>query len=113
MIFTIFRDFSGFFQFYFRFKTFKINKNDKKRLFFARVPCECDVALRATWQRHAGPRGAYAAYLFIYIYIIYIVRVFSLPYIGRVFKPSNLSGVINPIDFFHFFCVGLSPTQLS
>ena len=68
MIFIIFMDFSRFFRFYFRFKTFKIIKKMTKRiLFFARVPCGCDVALGATWQRHAGPRGAYVAYILIYI----------------------------------------------
>ena len=80
----------------------------KSILVFARVPRGCDVALRATWQRQAGPRGAYAAYIYIYIfYIFYIVRVFSLPYIERVFKPSNLSGLINPTGFTNLFRVGL------
>ena len=47
-------------------------KNDKRILFFARVPRGCDVALRATWQRHAGPRGAYAA-LYIFYYYNYFI----------------------------------------
>ena len=66
------------------------------------------MALRATWQRHAGPRDAYAAYVYVYIfYIIYIVRVFSLPYFGMVFETSNPSGVIKPTGFTNLFRVGL------
>ena len=35
-----------------------------------RVPRGCDVARKATWQSHAGPRGAYTAQ---YLYLSYIV----------------------------------------
>ena len=38
-------------------------------------PRGCDVALWATWQRHAGPRGIYYIY---YLFILYIKGVFSL-----------------------------------
>ena len=82
MIFIIFRDFSGFFQFNFQFKTFKIINNlTKMCLLFARAPRGCDVALRATWQRHTGSRGAYATHIH-YIHIVYIL------YIIRGIQPS-------------------------
>ena len=56
-------DFSNFI---FQFKTFKINKKmTKSILIFAQVPRGC-VALRATWQCHAGPRGVR-----IFIFILY------------------------------------------
>ena len=67
----------------------------------------------ATW--HSGPRGsatrAHSApkrriYTYIF-YIFYIVGVFSLPYIKRVFKPPNPSGLINPTGFTNLFCVRL------
>ena len=60
-------------------------KTNKKLFLFRAVPCGCDVALRATWQRHVGPHGAYVAFniFIIYLHTIYI-RVFSLAYIGRV-----------------------------
>ena len=54
----------------------------KRFSFFARVPRGCDVALRATWQRHVGPRGAYAGCIIIFIiHIAYTLYkwVFSLP----------------------------------
>ena len=36
-------------------------------------PRGCDVALKATWQRHAGPRGAYMAdVMCIFIFIVII-----------------------------------------
>ena len=55
MNFLIFRDFSGFFRFYFRFKTFKIiKKNDKKGDDFRAGP----TWVRCGTQGHvAQPRG--------------------------------------------------------
>ena len=43
---------------------------------FTRDPRGCDVALRAMWQRHVGPRGAYAAMwrmrdIYIYYNMVY------------------------------------------
>ena len=71
MIFTIFRDFSGFFRFYFRFKTFKIIKKMIKRgMIFARVPRGCDVARKATWQRLRGAEVTRGQYLYL-SYIVY------------------------------------------
>ena len=68
--FSIFRDFFWIFSEFISILNNKNElKNDKSFLFFARVPHGCDVALRATWQRHAGPRGAYAAYRYIYHYL--------------------------------------------
>ena len=57
MIFTIFKDFLDFSDFIFDLKTFKINKKMQKVINSRAGPRGCDVALRATWQRHAGPRG--------------------------------------------------------
>ena len=77
----------------------KIIKIKAKSSLFPGGPRGCDVALRATWQRHAGPRSGYAVY--IYIYVLHIL------YIGRVFKPLNPLGVINPMGFTNLFRVGL------
>ena len=67
MIFTTFRDFSEFFlifnDFIFYLNRSKINKN-KKNTFCARDPRGCDVARKATWQRHADPRSAYVARIY-------------------------------------------------
>ena len=74
-----FRDFfwisPDFFLFKFLFKNIK--KIIKK---WARDPRGCDVARKATWQRHADSRSAYVAHIYYYIIIIiYIVKgVFSL-----------------------------------
>ena len=73
-----FYNFQGFFRIFLLLFSienhFEKNKKNKKRgLDFAGVPRGCDVALRATWQRHAGPRGAYAAYTYMYdLYSLYI-----------------------------------------
>ena len=77
MNFLIFRDFSGFFLNYFRFLMIKSElKRLKRGYIFTRDPRGCDVALRATWQRHAGPReclhGAEVTRDIIYIYSYYI-----------------------------------------
>ena len=69
-----------------------MNKKITKRgLYFARDPHGCDVARKATWQRHADPRSAYVAHYTysIYFIIIYIKWVFSLPYMGRVINSLN------------------------
>ena len=60
--FYIFWDFSGFFLINFTIlNNKKYLKKGKKDIYFARDPRGCDVACKAKWQRHAGPRGAYAA----------------------------------------------------
>ena len=65
------------------------------------------MALRATWQRHAGPRDAYAAYIIIYfIYILYIMGIQPSVY-RKGIQPIRSSGVINPTFFFNLFRVGL------
>ena len=44
----------------------------KKRVQSARDPRGCDVARKATWQRHADPRSAYVArYTYIYLFNLY------------------------------------------
>ena len=86
----------------------------KRILFFARVPRGCDVALRATWQRHAGPRGAYAAlYIFFIIIIItiYSIKFFSLPYIGRGFRTLLIVGSYKPDDLLYSFPCGTNPHE--
>ena len=71
------------------------------------------MALRAMWQRHAGPHGIYAAYTYTYIFnIVYIMGIQPSIY-RKGFQPTNPSGLINPTGFTNFFRVGLSPTQLS
>ena len=70
--FSNLKDFFWIFLIYFMiFLMLKIRfKNAKMVYIFARDPRGCDVALRATWQRHAGPRGAYAA---LHILIIIVI----------------------------------------
>ena len=85
LILGIFLEYS---EFIFDFKSFKIIKNNIKRgLIFVRATW-CDVALRATWQRHAGPseclRGAEVTrgcYLYL-SYIGFIIYI-GLPIIER------------------------------
>ena len=62
---------------------------------------------------HTGPRSAYAAYTYTYIFsIVYIMGIQPSVY-RKGIQPTNLSGLINPTCFTNFFHVGLSPTQLS
>ena len=62
MNFLIFRDFfPNFSKLILRFLMIKtITIKAKMGFIFARDPRGCDVARKATWQRHAGPGGAYA-----------------------------------------------------
>ena len=50
----------------------KLNKNAKKGLLFRAGSRGCDVALRATWQHHASPRGKVTCAI-IYIYILHTI----------------------------------------
>ena len=60
--FSIFRDFFWIFLNLFQFLNDKNElKKGKKQFNFRAGPRGCDVALRATWQCHVSPRGAYAA----------------------------------------------------
>ena len=68
-------------------------KEDPKFVFIRAGPCGCDVALRATWQRQAGPRGIYIYYIFI---ITIYIKFFNLAYMGRGFRSYKPSGLINP-----------------
>ena len=57
MNFLIFRVFIEFSEFIFDLNILKtIKKLLKRGLIFVRVPRGCDVARKATWQSHAGPR---------------------------------------------------------
>ena len=109
--FSIFRDFSRIFKtvflFYFRFLIIK--KKIKKR--GARGPRGCDVARKATWQRHVDPRSAptWREYILYYIILIYIKGVFVLPYMGRVI-PLETVGLFKPDGFSNIFRVGLTHT---
>ena len=72
MIFTIFRDFS---RFNFRFKTFKLIKNDKKGVNFCAGPTWVRRGTGAMWQSHAGPRECLRGTEVTrgcYLYLIYI-----------------------------------------
>ena len=77
--------FSRFFWIQFAIFMLKLNKKCRKRFYFRAGSRGCDVARKATWQRHTGPRGAYAAKWHMRdIYIYYnIVYKYSLPLIGR------------------------------
>ena len=72
---------------------FNVKNNYKKRKkggIFARDPHGCDVARKATWQHHAGPRGAYAARCDVYIIYTLLLRVIvhiSIPY-SELTNPS-------------------------
>ena len=76
-----------------------------------RGPRGCDVARKATWQRHADPaqrlRGA--IYTYIFIYLLSINKFFVLPYMGRVISLETV-GSYKPDGFQNVFRVGLSST---
>ena len=76
----------------------------KSVLFFARVPRGCDVALWATWQHHAGPRGVH---IFIFILHILYSRGIQPSVDWKGIQPISSSGLINPTCFFNLFRVGL------
>ena len=74
------------------------------------------MALRATWQRHAGPRDAYAAQCdggIIHIYRKYMVyRTYkSFDYRKIISIPLISSHIINPPPYFNLIRVGLSSTE--
>ena len=77
-------------------------------VYFRAGPRGCDVALTATWQRHAGPRGVY-----MYLYILYsLYNIGIQPSVVRKgIQPIKPSGLINLTGFTNIFRVGLSPTQ--
>ena len=63
-----------------------------------------------------GPRGAYAARVYIYIvYLFHIVSIMGIQpsVVRKGIQPIKPSGLINPTGFTNIFSVGLSPTQLS
>ena len=66
MDFIILRIFSDFFyEFIFYYKLIKMNLKRQKVVYIRAGPRGCDVALRAMWQRHAGPRGVYTFIIII------------------------------------------------
>ena len=67
-----FRIFKTAFPILFSILNNKINKLKVKK--GARGPRGCDVARRATWQRHAGQRSAHVARE----YTIYIYRLYNI-----------------------------------
>ena len=72
--FSIFRDFFRIFKtvflILFSILIIKINKKLKKGV---RGPRGCYVARKATWQRHADPRSAYVARIYIVLFILYLI----------------------------------------
>ena len=59
----------------------------------------CDVARRATWQRHADPAQRLRGATYIRIFIYYIYKMFFvLPYMGRVI-PLETVGYYKPDGF--------------
>ena len=50
-------------------------KIEEKGGIFVQDPRGCDVARKATWQRHADPLGACAARCDVYIIYILLLRV--------------------------------------
>ena len=67
------------------------------------------MARKATWQRHAGPRGAYAAYVYIYIlHIIYSKGIQPSVY-WKGIQPFKPSPIIYPLIFLNLLLVGLNP----
>ena len=96
-IFTIFLYFSEFSMILFSiFNNKKINKKIKK---WARGPRGCDVARKATWQRHVDPRSAPTWHEYILYSIILIYINGSYPY--------KTVGLFKPDGFIIIFRVGL------
>ena len=94
MIFTIFRDFSGFFWIFpdfFRFNFYlKTFKNKYKKCKIRAGP----TRLRRGTQGHVaeprGPAQRLHGAIHIYLFIYYSIKgVFSLPYMGRVINPLD------------------------
>ena len=76
------------------------------------------MAIQATWQSHAGPRGAYAAggdtcahYLLIYcIHTIYLMGIQPSVFRNGI-RPLKSPLIINAIGVLICFRVGISPTH--
>ena len=67
------------------------------------------MALRATWQRHAGPRGAYAAYVYLYIlHIPYIMGIQPSVY-RKGFQTLITAAPYKCVGFPKLLRVGLKP----
>ena len=66
------------------------------------------MALQATWQRHAGPRGAYAAYTYTY-YLCSLYNGYSAFRISEGFSNPLFVGCYKPIDLLYFILCGTNP----
>ena len=87
------------------FNNKKINKKIKK---WARGPRGCDVACKATWQRHVDPRSAptWREYILYSIILININGSLSSPIWGGSY-PYKRSGIIYPTVSINKVRVGL------
>ena len=71
-----------------------------------RVPRGCDVALKATWHYHPGPRGVHI-YIYIYIFISHrLYKRYSAFRISEGYSPLRTGAVYKPVDFLQFFPCG-------
>ena len=84
----------------------------KRFSFFARVPRGCNVAHKATWQRHAGPRGAYVAYTYIYLFHIVNIMGISAFCIAEGYSTHLIIGSYKPDDSVYFFPCGTNPQDV-
>ena len=87
-------------------------KNSKKQVNSARVPRGWDVALRATWQRHAGHA---APTWLLRIFIIYLHSTYNGYATFRIsegFSNSLFIGYYKPDDRLYFFSCGTNPHSL-
>ena len=73
-----------------------------------RDPRGYDLALWATWQRHAGPRGAYAA-LHIYLLLLYSINGFSAFRSPEGYSTHKIVGSYKPDDSLSFIPCGTNP----
>ena len=87
---------------------FSIFNNKKIIKKWARGPRGCDVARKATWQRHVDPRSAptWREYILYSIILININGFLSSPYRGGSY-PYKRSGIIYPTVSINKVRVGL------
>ena len=68
-----------------------------------RVPRGCDVAHKATWQSHAGPRERLRGEevtrrLYLYLHIYFHYSTYSLPLISRDLLTLLTTAPYKPVD---------------
>ena len=66
------------------------------------------MAPRATWQRHAGPRGAYAV-LHIYLLLLFSINGFSAFRSPEGYSTHKIVGSYKPDDSLSFIPCGTNP----